>query len=304
MSKLLTDKIENYSVIIASGRDSRPNDHKEKNKSCPFCPGNENQTPPETLKIEKNGKWLIRAFPNKYPAISFNKEKKYSLGEQEVIVESPDHFTPIEESSDEQIINLLNGYINRLSEKSKNYKYILIFKNCGEQAGASLVHPHSQLYALKKIPNKIKEKHKRLRKYKQQTGTCYYCALREKGFVFFENDNFYAVIKPTENYPFAFYIIPKKHQPFIEQISPNAKMSLVHILKKCLKTLKKIKNDIAYNLILQNCVYSEKYKNHFHWHIHIIPRVDYNAGFELATGLSINTMEPKQSAQLFKKNIS
>ncbi len=137
---ILEDPVRKKVSILATERTLRPHEG-DKNFVCPFCPGNENLTPPEILRIEKDGLWIIRVVPNKYPFCETH----------EVIIESPDHRSDIDSLDIGHMENILGVWKLRLKHHSgKNF--VLIFRNYGKLAGASIAHPHSQLVALDFIP--------------------------------------------------------------------------------------------------------------------------------------------------------
>ena len=177
MAELRLDPVDKYTVVIAPERNKRPKDVWDNSKNisgkCPFCPGNEDLTPPESFSLkDKLDKWTIRTFPNKYPAF-IDSSKDYS-GVQEVIVESASHNLNMGEYSEGHLFNILNTYKSRILSLKKKFdiKYIVVFKNHGVSAGASLFHPHSQIVGLDFVPQRIKEKIKILQSIYHTNNEC------------------------------------------------------------------------------------------------------------------------------------
>ena len=181
MPELRKDPIINRWVIIATERQKRPSDfpleteEKTSEELCPFCPGREDKTPPEILsyrndstKPNKPG-WWIRVVPNKYPALviegSLDKrgdgiyDQMNGIGAHEVIIETPDHNLTLPDLEPKHIEDVIWVYRDRIVDlkKDKRFKYILIFKNHGRKAGASLSHSHSQLIATPIVPKRVAE---------------------------------------------------------------------------------------------------------------------------------------------------
>ncbi|MCB9057671.1 MAG: DUF4931 domain-containing protein [Calditrichae bacterium] len=308
MSELRFDLIHNHNVIVAPERNKRPDDSlviKEETKNCPFCPGNENRTPPESFRFNDDlNKWTIRAFPNKYPAINQSLTNGNS-GYQEVLVETPKHDQMFGEYSSNQVLNLLNAYKNRILEiKSKrNTKIVFVFKNHGKQAGASLKHPHSQIVGLDFLSDPLKEKFRALKSYFNKENKCYYCNLLSLGKTIYKSFHFRAIIPNESRFAYECWIIPEKHQVFYENISDTETGDLAQMIMKIVNAINIKLDNPPFNLVLQNGIYDEEIGDSFHWHLQLIPRLYQLAGFEWATGMFINPVEPEKAASELRKLI-
>src|SRR6185436_11882325 len=142
---------------------------------CPFCAGREDLTPPEVLAFRQNGGppngagWDLRVVPNKFPALQVEGtldregeglfDRMNGIGAHEVIIETPDHAKTLATMSAPEIERILWAFRERILDlkKDRRFRYILIFKNHGAPAGASLEHPHSQLIALPIVPDFVRE---------------------------------------------------------------------------------------------------------------------------------------------------
>ncbi|KPK99272.1 MAG: galactose-1-phosphate uridylyltransferase, partial [candidate division Zixibacteria bacterium SM23_73_2] len=198
MPELRKDPIIGRWVIISTERGKRPTDFstlpdKKQNSTCPFCPGNESATPPEILafrpdKSEPNQPgWTLRVISNKYPALKvegdLNREgrgifdKMNGVGAHEVIIETPDHIKNMVDLTDREMEDVLWAYRARTLDLKKDprFKYILIFKNQGEAAGASLEHSHSQLIATPIVPKRVSEELEGAHKYYDYKERCIFC---------------------------------------------------------------------------------------------------------------------------------
>ncbi|MGB9960402.1 MAG: galactose-1-phosphate uridylyltransferase [Candidatus Bathyarchaeales archaeon] len=341
-NELRRDYLLDRWVVIATERGKRPTDFAKKETAqartgvCPFCPGNEHMTPPAVLVyLESNGKiektkdedgfrhknWIIRCFPNLYPAFAPPKNKTderqtlgsrglaAAVGHHEVLIESPIHDEHPSDARIPQLVHVVNAYLDRLRElSSKPYvRYVSIFRNYGLEAGASLSHAHSQIIATPFIPRILKEELKASRKFWREKGECIFCNIIEKErnsprFIT-ENSDFtvfapYASINPME-----FWIFPKKHKASLLEISEAETENLAKTLKLCLGGLKSLLNDPPYNFGFHIALNKDA-EPYYHWHLEVYPKLAVWAGFEKSTGVYINTVSPEAAAESLKKAIS
>jgi UDPglucose--hexose-1-phosphate uridylyltransferase len=310
MLELRKDLVLDRWVIVSEKRGQRPKQFKKveklKDSFCYFCPGNEKTTPKELGRIEKNNKWEIRWFPNKFPAVAKQgnlKLKKQGIyehgnayGYHEIITETNDHKKQLEDLSKEHIKKLLEVYIQRIKEleKKKGIKYVLLFKNKGREGGASLIHSHTQVAAYNKIPGLVQSEVKKSIKGK----TCEYCKVikKEKNSKRFvkENKSFIAICPYASRYNYEVWIFSKKHIKRMEEFNDNHLEDLAEILKNLLLKVKKLTD--SYNFIVH---YAPKGKD-LHFHIEICPRIATWGGFELASGEIINSIAPEKAAKYYK----
>jgi UDPglucose--hexose-1-phosphate uridylyltransferase len=337
MPELRKDPVLKRWVIIATERASRPNDFKKKREDfpanqdlskCPFCPGNEFMTPPEVLAYRKPGTlangpgWWIRVINNKFPALnpegSLDKkgigiyDMMNGVGYHEVLIETDDHFaTPLSMSSS-QFEEIIWGYRDRIIELSKDVriKYVIIFKNHGKGAGASLFHPHSQIIATPIIPAVIKNEIDNAKEYFELRDRCLFCDIvtQELGHqdrIVFENNSFIAFCPFASAFPFETWIIPKRHFHRFEDIDKNHVVDLAQTMKSVFSKLYLLLDNPPFNMMLHTSPPNSNSKEYYHWHIEIIPRLTEVAGFEWGTGTYINPMLPERAAiELRKQEIT
>ncbi|HVA89114.1 MAG TPA: DUF4931 domain-containing protein, partial [Chloroflexota bacterium] len=198
MPELRKDPITGRWVIISSDRGKRPTDYGRAPVTtsdkgfCPFCYGNEGKTPPEILAYRPEGGpntpgWTVRVVPNKFPALGIEGElarqgegvydRMNGIGAHEVIIETPDHHLSLAALPTKNIEDVLWAFRDRMLDLKKDprFRYILVFKNHGEQAGASLEHSHSQLIALPIVPRSILEQANGAKQYFDYKERCIYC---------------------------------------------------------------------------------------------------------------------------------
>ncbi|MBD3238895.1 MAG: DUF4931 domain-containing protein [Candidatus Moranbacteria bacterium] len=276
-----------------------------------FCPGNEDSTPKEITRWPNQQDWQIRVFPNKYPVID-NKNQKHTRGENskfinrkkikgvhEIIVESREHNAQMSDLGLHYLKQVLVIYFERLKKlkQQDSIKYVAIFKNHGERAGASLKHTHTQIVAYSKIPAVIQAKEQVC---KQRS--CGYCEIikyekKHQKRVGFENQNFIAITPFAAKYAYEIWILPKKHLVDFAQFNQEMLIDLAAIMHKIFKKITQLNCD--YNMIFQYGV------KDLHVQIIFTPRIDNFAGFEIATGTIINSVFPEEAAYFYAKdNIS
>ena len=326
MPQLRKDPVTGRWVIVnvetASGADAfRSQPKTQSSKTCPFCPGNESMTPPEIIAIHEragpkgSGNWLTRVVPNKFPALKIEEstektafgiyDKLGGFGAHEVIIENPEHDCEIADSPLEQIALVLKTFRDRCLDlrKDSRIKYILIFKNYGQDAGASLEHPHSQLIALPIIPSRVSGEVKGALKYYEHTERCLYCDMldqehSEKKLKIHEEADFIALAPFASRFPFESWILPKTHEASFDSTSDEKLKGLAKILKITLSKIKNALKDPCYNLMIHTLpIYGKEFES-FHWHIEIIPHLTRVAGFELGTGFYLNPTPPELAAKI------
>lgn len=328
MSELRQDPTTFDWVIIAKERAKRPDDFMraytkdtspERKDDCPFCPGNEDRTPAATAVYEAGDPWSIRVVPNKYAALipegdTRREEQKLfrrtqGYGRHEVVIESPLHNTCIPFMPPDHIENLLRAYRDRYLElkKDPNIKIIIIFKNHGRAAGTSLEHPHTQIVASPIVPPFIRRRYEIATQHFDNTGRCLYCDILyaeydSKERVIAETDYFMALHPFASRYPFETWIMPKLHSSSFGKIADIEIPDLAAILKDILLRLHKALGDPDYNLIIHTSPTDDEHKTYYLWHIQIIPRLTLAAGFELGSGIYINTAMPEETA-VFMRDI-
>ena len=329
MSEFRQNMLTNEWVIIASERAKRPEDFRTREEarpplpafsaSCPFCPGHEAQTPPATLTIERNGKWAVRAVPNKFAALqsdlSFQPKRvgrflrSAGYGIAEVIVEAPQHNLSLATMDAESVEIVVRAYKQRYQSaaKGKQICFVNIFQNHGVQAGTSLEHPHSQLIATPIIPPHVRNPIERAVRYYDAHGQCIYCVMldeeiRRNERLIAESDYFIAYAPYASRTPFEVRIMPIKHQGSFVDMEDREISDFARLLKNVLARIYKGLDNPDYNFIIRSAPIGDENAKYFHWYMLIIPKLATPAGFEIGTGIYINMTYPEQCAE-FLKNI-
>ena len=307
-------------VIIATERAKRPIRPEGSDAAqCPFCAGNESLTPPEILVLRDEGNpssfpnWAVRVVPNKYPALvpegsttqitDENYEVHNGIGAHEVIVESPHHVTDMALLGEKQFEAILRAYRHRIMELriDRRFRYILIYKNQGIEAGATLEHVHSQLIAMPMIPKLVLEENNAAKNYYEANRRCVFCDAIGKethgGERFVIENARYLVMCPfAPRFPYETWILPKKHSSFFEHNTQQDDDDLAGILRETLIRLNRLGSP-AFNYFIHSNPLDQEENNYYHWHMEIIPKLIQVGGFEWGSGSYINTVTPEQSAR-------
>jgi len=344
MSELRYDPFKRTWVIIASERGQRPSDNQFPESdtvqgemaaggtACPFCPGNEAMTPPEILAIREPDTgpdtpgWKVRVIPNKYPALT--TESPFSpevlgphmigagFGIHEIIIETPEDNLPIEDLPVEHLADVLKIYVERLSELNGDgrFRTVLLFKNHGAEAGATLGHSHSQIMAIPVVPNLITDELSSCREHFHKSGRCMMCRIieeetQERVRVVVEDDRYLVFAPFSSSVPFELRIVPREHCQDFSRVEDADLTHLSEVMKQTLKRLNTALDDPPYNFILHTSPpppvkkgdeSSGLVEEYYHWYFELTPRTTRPAGFEWGTGFFINPTAPEEAAEVLR----
>jgi UDPglucose--hexose-1-phosphate uridylyltransferase len=329
MSTLRQDPTTNEWVILAPRRSLRPGSVQVPSRpelpdldpGCPFCPGNEHLTPPDILRRPADGAWDQRVFANLYPALSAGgttertgnpgAREMAGIGYHEVVVESPRHDERMDEMSAARVASCISIWRERYRslKQDPTVKAVIVFKNFGERAGTSLVHPHSQILATPVFPPESLHRYAVATRYFDDTGHCVYIDLfeqeRRAGVrVVAETAEFIAVAPFAAAVPYETWIAPRAHETSFDRLDDDRLPALAELLTAILGALRRAVGDPDYNLILHSAPAMEELKPFFQWHLRLLPRMSTPAGFELGTGMSINTVAPEEAARALREALA
>ncbi len=329
MPELRKDPITGRWVIISTDRARRPTDFTRDTveptgaRFCPFCPGNEDKTPPEVLSyhtegLTHGGRWSLRTVPNKFPALRVEGDldrqgeglydRMNGVGAHEVVIETPDHMATLSTMDERQVAEMLWAFRDRVLDlkRDKRLRYVMLFKNHGEAAGATLEHPHSQIIALPVVPKRVQEELDGARKYFEFKERCVYCDilrqdLKDSERMILETDGFAAIAPFASRFPFETWLIPRRHESHFENIRESEVANLAWVLRNVLRKMDRVLERPAFNLIVHSAPVQESTSEHYHWHIEIIPKLTRVAGFEWGTGFYINPTPPEEAARFMRE---
>ncbi|MEK6201660.1 MAG: DUF4921 family protein [Desulfobulbaceae bacterium] len=311
-------------------------------ESCPFCRGNEQLTPPAALQVPATGEWEIRAVKNPFPILDDDslppgvtggiQQAIAGYGHHEVIIDHPDHGIALEQMSEQHLALLFSFYRERmhfLYDTDPRIRYVLVFKNFGKAAGGSMAHTHSQLIAMPIVPHNVHDEVEGSHNFYQKTGTCIFCTLideamtlkttaysrssgevqqnYETGKYVVERGRHFVAIKPfASRYEWEVHILPLEHQSNFLQISAAELDDLARVLRRTMTRLKAVVGEMQYNYFLHTVPHeknSSDFAHSFHWHLEICPRISIPSGFELGSGLFVNTVSPETAASQLRQAV-
>jgi len=295
--------------------------------SCAFCAGHEDKTPPEIIAGRPPGSpangpgWSYRVVANKWPALRIEGsldasaeglyDRMEGIGAHEVVVETPDHQATLASLPIDAVADVLLAYRERVLDLKKDgrFQYILVFKNHGEAAGASLEHPHSQLIATPIIPIMVEEELSGSAAYYARKERCVWCDIvrqerRDRRRLILDRDGFVALAPFAPRFPFETWILPDRHRSAFEESGIDDLRNLAGALQDFLRRMNRLLNDPPFNFMLHTAPLYESSLDHFHWHLEVIPKLTRVAGFEWGSGFFINAVSPEEAASGLREVVS
>jgi UDPglucose--hexose-1-phosphate uridylyltransferase len=326
MSELRLNLITREWVIIATDRAKRSADFMKSTDrrlsppylaSCPFCLGNEDHTPIEHFRISTDGAWKLRVVSNKYPAVSTEGEKYRSVdgtkrfvsgvGLHEVIVESQLHNTTMALRELPDIVEIVGVYRDRFVEAyiDSRVEHVIIFKNHGVGAGTSIDHSHTQLVAIPIVPLQYRDRVLAAMHYFDDTGECLICdtvkmETEDGSRIVIDTENFVTFVPYAALSPFHIWIFPKRHCASFSGITDEEIKDIAFHLKSLLSKFYTGLEDPDYNMVIRSSRPKDIGNEYSHWYMSIIPRLSHVAGFELGSGMYVNSSLPEESAAFLR----
>jgi len=337
MSELRYCPIKNRWAIIAPERRLRPLEFLVPEQggmppspdTDPFAPGNEDQTTPEIFSLppvdnDNPARWQVRVFANRFPALRVEGEviregvglndSVSGVGAHEVIVECPESDHKMADFSVSELLRVLQAWRARIIDlrRDTRLRYVLIFKNQGSEAGASVTHSHSQLIATPIIPSVVAAELKSARGHFNRKERCLFCDLVHQELelgarVAIETDAFVALNPYASALPFETWILPRRHGHDFATTDDTELRGLAVILRDLLRRIRLLLEDPPYNLVLHTAPSPHRRPGHpddwstiehdYHWHLELVPRISRRAGFEWGSGYTINPTAPEEAAR-------
>jgi UDPglucose--hexose-1-phosphate uridylyltransferase len=312
-----------------------PRDTRTHVETCPFCVGNEAMTPPAIGAYPEGDPWQIRIVENLYPVLGDDRENPNLIfglqqtidgyGRHEVMIDHNQHGIAVHEMSDAHLCLLFTTYRSRMEQLYKSnprLRYVLAFKNFGPAAGASIAHTHSQIIAMPVVPDNVQDEVENSRIYYEKNHRCIFCALidealtfeatlydRESGeirrkldvgqFVIERGKRFIAIKPFASRFEWEVHILPLAHQSDYLAVTPDDLAELARIVRRTMARLDAVLGGAQYNYFLHSVPHAPAYAScgaSYHWHIEICPRTSIPTGFELGSGLFVNTVSPEAAA--------
>ena len=343
--------VPSESVLVATARSMRPKkaeelaprDTRKHVETCPFCRGNEDKTPPVILSWPPEGDWQIRMVENLYPVLGDDREQanfNFGLqqtidgyGRHEVIIDHHEHGIAVQDMAESHLAALFGVYQARMQQlfaSDERLKYVLVFKNFGPAAGASIPHTHSQVIAMPVVPENVDAEVKNSAAYYAKHHHCIFCALIDEALTFeatiydrnsgavrrkinvgqyvVERGEKFIAIKPfASRYEWEVHILPLAHQADFLDVRSEDLADLARVVKRTMARLDAVIGGAQYNFFLHSVPHGGTDSKHgvphgayaasYHWHLEICPRTSIPTGFELGSGLFVNTINPEQAAE-------
>jgi UDPglucose--hexose-1-phosphate uridylyltransferase len=330
MPELRRDPIVGRWVIIATERARRPSELCREPQPlpgglCPFCPGHEDKTPREVYAAGRprhghaNGSgWSVRVVPNRFPALKIEGEldrqaegiydRMNGIGAHEVIIETADHGRGTEALSPGELADVLLAFKARVLDLRNDlrFRYIVLFKNHGAAAGATLEHAHSQLIALPVVPRQAMEEIEGARRHFELKERCIFCDIvgqerKDRSRLVYENDDFVVLAPWAPRSPFETWIVPRRHESNFEAEPRERLASCGQALGTALRRLAAALGNPAYNFMIHSNPLRDAPSASYHWHIEVMPALTQVAGFEWGSGFHINPVPPEEAAEFLRK---
>jgi len=327
--ELRKDPVLGRWVIISCERGQRPNPFRRYSTAvpgddpCPFCPGRESMTPKEVLLYQggegaAGAPWNVRVVPNLYPALRIEGthdkrgeglyDMMRGIGAHEVVIETPRHDEDPASFSREQMVEVVNAYRERMIDllRDTRFQYVLVFKNHGPAAGASLQHAHSQIIALPVTPARIEMELTGTGRYFDYRGRCIYCDIIQQELadtrrLVAQNADFVAFAPFASRFPFEVAILPRRHEPFFQTLTPGLTSAFSEILIDVLRRYKLALTDPPFNYVIHTAPPGYPSPDRYHWQVEVLPKLTEVAGFEWGSGFFINPMPPEEAARALRE---
>jgi len=335
--------VPSESVLVATARSMRPRkeeapaprDTRKHVDTCPFCTGNEHMTPPTIQAWPSEADWQIRLVENLYPVLGDDRQSSNLVfglqqaiegyGRHEVFIDHRDHGIALHEMSHDHLAMLFGAYRDRMQQlydADPRLRYVLVFKNFGPAAGASIAHTHSQIIAMPVVPENVYNEITHSRAYHRENHHCVFCALIDEALTFeatiydrssgeirrrinvgqyvVERGERFIAIKPfASRFEWEVHVLPLHHQSDFLEITEADRRDLARVMQRTMARLDAVIGGAQYNYFLHSRPRGEAYEDcgqSYHWHLEICPRTSIPTGFELGSGLFVTTISPEEAA--------
>ena len=330
MSDLRFDPLNAHWVAIAENRSRRPYEFIQKESTrrglvCPFCLGNESETPNPHLALSTSGQemewpprnrdpWLVRVVPNKFPAIlshfsdtpSIDPANPYhqsnAPGVQEVVIQSHRHVASLGDLNDEELAASFVAYQKRVASALENesVKHVMLFKNCRAGAGASLEHVHSQLIGTPIVTGPVCDRARRAESWLNDKGqslmeSLVEWELKREVRVLAQTEHFHVFCPFASRFAYQIWIVPRDRKVNFTELPQSTRDELGHVCRAWIRRLESCLNQPAYNLLFHFA--PREYQHSDHWYVEIFPRITMAAGMEWGTGCWISPISPESAAK-------
>ncbi|HYH63798.1 MAG TPA: DUF4921 family protein [Urbifossiella sp.] len=310
------DPVTGRWAIVAPGRALRPSTphpatpNPDPPADCPFCPGNEHDTPGELFADRDPGTvpngpgWRLRVVPNRYPAVEPDAP---AVGRHEVVIACPEHVVRAAELPGGAYRGLFRAYRERIAAHAADPRlaYTLAFKNVGAAAGASLAHAHAQLVATPFVPPIVQDEIDAAAAHHSRTGRCVFCDLIADELrgprVVCETAGFVAVTAFAPRFAYEVWVLPKAHAARFETTGDVDE--LAGVVRRVVAAQDAVLGPVAFNWVLHTAPLRSAELPHYHWHLEVLPRTATPAGFEWGGGCFVTAVAPEDAAEQLRAKV-
>ncbi len=314
-------------VVITPERAKRPVDYSiddgdivSNTDNCPFCEGTAGYK--SNHKIHGAATERFYVIQNKYPAFiesedkasvrSFYPEKGFyraraAVGDHEVVI-AKDHHKSLMTFNVDDMAEMFQVFCDRyyaMAQNSNNISIMPIY-NHGATAGASIAHPHAQIFASGVVANSVGRELSGAERYFGINGSCVFCDIveherREKVRVVSENKDFLAATFYAARFPMETWVYPKRHDSQFENTPPDELKNLAEVMVDVLQKMERNIPRIPLNFYIHTLPTMHAKSFSYHWHLEITPRLANYGGYELGSGVIIDIMSPEDAAEYLRK---
>ena len=229
------------------------------------------------------------------------------IGAHEVIIESPEHDRELGRLPVAAVEEVLRAYRDRIADLKRDdrFRAVLVFRNRGVEAGATLEHPHSQLVATPVVPLVVADELHHSRAYHDYRERCLFCDIlrqeTEDGTrIVVESERAVAFVPFAARLPFETWVLPRRHTAAFEQSRDDDLRDVAATLRTVLGKLDRSLADPPYNLVLHSAPFGVGESPSYHWHFEILPRLSGLAAFELGGGFYVNPVPPEDAGRVLR----
>ncbi len=323
VSQLRLDPLTGRWVVVSHDRGTRPQAFLPSmlpvepgpRRPCPFCRGHEGATPPALETYGEGGDWLVRVVPNLYPAFEGTTPMVVShlgpvftqapaSGIHEVLVISPNHHATWADLDDAQVDLVMGAMRDRVADHASRpgLRYTQAIVNWGREAGASIEHPHGQLLGMPFVPREISDEQAGFARFEGSCLVCTVAGAEETGDrVVHADDNALVICPFWSGTPYEMLVVPRAHKAHLHQAGAEDLASVGRATRTALELLRRRVGQVPYNLVFHAAPY--RAVGCYHWHVHVLPKLTTQAGFELGTGVLINVVAPETAAQELRAEV-
>jgi UDPglucose--hexose-1-phosphate uridylyltransferase len=302
--ELRADPLTGELVLLAPGRAARPHTAAARGAApaparCPFCPDHEADTPPEVTRVGAGAPnqpgWRLRVVPNLYPIVGGPEASAGATGAHEVVIFSPDHDQSFGRLDDDDAVAAFTLLRDRaLAHAADRHAYVQVAVNEGRAAGASIAHPHAQVIALDFVPHAVEAALARFAAADADLVTADHGRAVEADGLVLARPRATAWCGLASSSAYEVRVAAPDSGPRFAAATDAEVEDVAVTLRDVLKALGSLLDDPPYNVVVHDA--PTRGDAPYHWWVRVLPRVAVAAGFELGTGVLVETVDPARAA--------